>query len=309
MQLPWVDVGALTEPGPFDPVDPATPAVQGWHSQSPLAPSELRPEAVNDVVGEIVRLGITGGLIGPHRDELRQIFRNDDLPDKEALPMVDLVSTADIVSQVGQYKRAGTQVFMTMRAEWANTNAAIDAEPLRFHLPYEAAQESIGRLSITRSTFRLDNPGGANQAYEPVIQNAPSSYVAMWRGNELGAAPVPVPIGDSVADGGNRIALFHILYKTTNIRNTAWPYIEWYSLTHTPVNPGPTIAEYRYDGALNNDLVELLTFPGLVVQNSHNLIAPPPSGRGSFTISDPGMYALRIRGLFLSRNVFTVNAI
>jgi len=308
MRLARFDVGQLTEPDPWDPTDPASPSLEGWHSQSPLSPSEYYPQATNDVQGEIVRLQATGGLYGDDRDELRQIFRNADVPDKAILPIVDQVASGDIVSQSGFYKRAGQYVMLHVRAEWANTNAALDAEPMTFHLPYQAAQETVGRLSITQSNFRLDNPGGVNQAYEPVILSPPSVLAEMWRGNELGNVPLPVPIGDSVADGGNRIALFTIGYKTTGIRNTAWPYIEWYSITHTPVSPGPTVLEYRFDGALNGDLVELLTYPGLVLQDSHNLVVPPARGRGSFTVLAAGQYILRLRGAFLSSTVFTVSA-
>lgn len=309
MQQPFMSVGTLTEPQPWDPADPATPAVKGWHSQDPLSPSELRPELVNDVAGEIIRLGITGGLFGPHRDELRQIFRGDDMPDIAALPMVDQIAEADMVSQSGYYKRVGFWVDIQFRAEWGNTDGGLDAEPLQFHLPYQAAQIAVGQLSQTQSNLRNSNPAPATiQHHEMAIVSPPAQYVGLWTTAGLGQAVNQEIIGNAGTDGGHRFVLANIRYKTTGLRNTAWPYIEWYSITHTPISPGPTILEYRYDGALNGDLVELLTFPGLVLVDSHNLTVPPPSGRGSFTVLAAGQYVLRLRSKFVSRTALTVSA-
>lgn len=309
MWFPSIDVGTRTEPPPFDLADPGTPPIAGWLSQSPGAPSELRPELVNDIVGEIIRLQATGNIGAAERDSLRQIFRNDDMVDKAALPLVELISTADTVSQVGSYKRVGQWIFLSARVEWANTNAALDSEPLRFHLPYQAAQPAVGRLSITQSNFRLDNPAGV-QAYEPVIIAPPTSFAAMWRANYLGAAAVPVSIGDSVADGGSRVALFNISYRTSWIRNPLWPYIEWYSVTHTPIAPGPTVLEFRYDGAMNGDVVDLFKSPDFVNPVDSQVISAPniPSGRGSFVIPSAGGWLPRIRGKFFGRNQFQVSA-
>jgi len=309
MQLPNLSTAASTEGEPWQATDPEAPAEQGWLGQSAVGGvSELWPHTVNDVVGEVVRAGIVGGVYERARDSLRRTMYEDDIPTKDILPLVVGVSAADIVSQSGRYKRVGYEVFCQFFVEWANTNAALDAEPLTFHLPYQAAQVAVGRLAITQSNFRLENPGGVNQAYEPLIVGPPKVIAEMWRGNELGAAPVPVPIGDSAADGDPRKALFTLWYKSTLTRNTLWPYIEWYSITHTPIAPGPTVVEYRYDGALNGDLVELLTFPGGLVVDSHNITAPLPSGRGSFTIASAGQYTLRMRSKFGTPTAFTVSA-
>jgi hypothetical protein len=309
MELPNMTTATLTEGEPWQDTDPEAPAEQGWLGQSPVGGvSELWPHAVNDVIGEIIRGALVGGVYERARDSLRRTLYEDDVPPKDVLPLVVGVSAADIASQSGRYKRVGHEVLYQFFVEWSNTNAALDAEPLTFHLPYEASQSAIGRLAITQSNFRLDNPDGANQAYEPLIVSPPKVIAEMWRGNELGAASMPVPIGDSAADGGSRKALVTIWYKSTTIRNTLWPLIEWYSITHTPIAPGPTVVEYRYDGALNGDLVELLTYPGEVVADSHNITAPLPSGRGSFTIASAGQYTLRLRSAFSTTNIFTVSA-
>lgn len=312
MLLPRFTNGALTEPEPFDPADPDIPAFQGWMGQEAGSyVSELFPQHMNDLTGEVFRLQGTGlASTDASRDYLAQIFRSASIPSKDVLPIINQVAAADVVSQFGFYKRVGQWVDMHVLVTWANTDALLDAEPMQFHLPYEAGLESVGRLSITQSNFRVNNSGGSYAAYEPVILSPPSVLTTMYVNGGLGQASAPVPIGDSVADGGNRIALFNIRYQTTGTRNLTWPYIDWYSITHKPINPGPTIVQYRYDGAQNGDLVELLTFPGLVVKDSHNIAAPAvPSGLGQFVIAAADSYVVRLQGSFLSRNAFTVDAI
>jgi hypothetical protein len=312
-----------TEGQPFDGADPTTPASQGWARQDPGAePTEYWPHRANDIQGELVRLTRIGITPNEDRDQLRQIFYQGDIPPDTTLPMIfgvaDYVSPADIVSQTGHYIRVGQWCDMHVAITWANTNALLDADQIRIPLPYESGRRSYAQVSTTQSTFQLDDPGpGVFQFYEGVIAGSGQTSVRIWRTNGLGSLPALVPIGDSVADGGNRTIWLHIRYRIRELtpgeiasgaseRSGAWPLLEWYSLTHTPISPGPTVLEYRYDGAQNGDVVEL--WNGAVV-DSAVITAPPQYGRGSFTIGAAGTYQVRIArlsGIFYS-NTFTVD--
>lgn len=290
----------LTEQAPLDPLDPATPPA-GWAEQLPGQPrTSITAAFVNDVQGELICLQRAFGLDSlPDRRQLSRMVEFGVLPPKDTLVVVDGVSTGDLVSQSGRYRRYGNLIWYGVQVEWGNTDAAIAANDLLIHLPFQTVDSPEPRLvtsSVSLLGSHLQNDAIAGALYEWYNNTASANRMRIrYTTTGMGGPQFNVVIGQfgGVDGANNRILEASLWYQTNGIRNPDWPYVEIVSLQDVyPPLPNAEF-DYEYDSAKVADLIVLLD--NGVPTGASQAVTTLPAGKGTFLIAAAGNYTVQLR--------------
>lgn len=288
-------------PESFDPLNSKTPPTQGFLQPNPsLTLSEIRPELMNDLTIEMVSAITMLGLVPSDLStQLAEVFEQGINPVASTLPIVSAitpVNSADMTQSFVWYQRFGDVVWVAYKIGWKNSQIGLEGVDLRLQIPFQTESVSsrlmqMQSISISGTNFRNDN---STDLYNLLPNTQDADDVVVERAASIGATVGTVKVGGATVDAGlERLLQAAIQYRTNGIRNPEWPFIKWRSLQMNPDQVAPIALHYEYYSAKGGDTVDLHDSGGFVASNP---VTDLPRGKGTFPITLPESYTVRLRG-------------